>query len=87
MMIKKGYDVAAILSVLRDSFRNSAMDNGVINSFVLMYKSITQPGAMGNVQSKGHGEHSSLRCFDKGVIVILGWCACQFHNEMGVEES
>ena len=85
MTIKEGRDVAAILGVLCDSFRNSAMDNGVIDSFILMDKPIAQPSALGNAQSKGYGEHAGLRCFDKGVIVILGWCACQLHNEMGID--
>ena len=40
MTIKEGRDVAAILSVLRDSFRNSAMDNGVIDSLILMEQPI-----------------------------------------------
>ena len=62
MTIKKCRDVAAILSVLRDSFRSSVMHNGVIDSFILMDKPIAQPGALGNAQSKGHGEHSCLRC-------------------------
>ena len=62
MTIKEGRDVAAILSVLRDSCRNSAMDNGVINNLILMDKPIAQPGALGKAQSKGHGEHSCLRC-------------------------
>jgi hypothetical protein len=72
MTIKEGRDVAAILGVLRDSFCNSTVDNGVIASLILMDEPIAQPGALGNAQSKGHGEHSCLRCFDKGVIVILG---------------
>jgi hypothetical protein len=34
--VKEGRDVATILRVLRDSFRKSAMDNGVIDSLILM---------------------------------------------------
>jgi hypothetical protein len=34
---------------------------------------------------RANGEHSCLRCSDKGVIVILGRCACQLHNEMGID--
>ena len=50
MTIKEGRDVAAILSVLRDSCRNSAMDNDVIDSLILMDEPIAQPGALGNAQ-------------------------------------
>src|SRR5262249_4022829 len=85
MTIKEGRDVAAILRVLRDSFRNSAMHNGVIDSFILMDKPIAQPGTLGNAQSKGYREHSCLRCSYKGVIIILGRRACQLHNKMGID--
>ena len=40
MTIKESRDVAAILRVLRDSFRNGAMNNSVIDSFILMDKPI-----------------------------------------------
>ena len=56
------------------------MNNGVIDSLILMHKPIAQPGALGKAQRKGHGEHSCLRYFDKGVIVILMWRACQLDN-------
>src|SRR5262245_51398562 len=46
---------------------------------------MAQPGALGNAQSKGYREHSCLRCFDTGVIVILGWRADQLDNEMGID--
>jgi hypothetical protein len=85
MTIKEGRDMAAILGVLRDSFRNSAMHNGVIDSFILMDKPIAQPGALGNAQSKGNGEHPCPRCSYKGVIIILGRRACQLDNEMGID--
>ena len=61
------------------------MDDSVIDSLVLMDEPIAQPGALGNAQSKGHGEHAGLRCFDKGVIVILGRRAGQLDNEMGID--
>ena len=80
MTIKEGRDVTAILRVLRDSFCDGAMNNGVIDSLILMHKPIAQPGALGKAQRKGHGEHSCLRYFDKGVIVILMWRACQLDN-------
>jgi hypothetical protein len=67
MTIKEGHDVAAILCVLRDSFRNSAMDNGVIDSLILMDKPMAQPGALGKAQSKDHGEHSCLHCLLLGL--------------------
>jgi len=85
MTIKEGRDMAAILSVLRDSFRNSAIHNGVIDSLILMDKPIAQLGALGNAQRKVYGEHSCLRCFDEGVIVILGRRACQLDNEMSID--
>src|SRR5262245_16947202 len=85
MTIEEGRDVAAILRILCDSFSNSAVDNGMIDSLILMDKPIAQPGAFGEVQGKGNREHFSLRCFDKGVIVILGWRACQLNSEIGVD--
>jgi hypothetical protein len=68
MTIKECRDVAAILRILRDSYRDSAMHNGVIYDRMLLHKPIAPPGALGHAQSKGHGEHSCLRCFDKRVI-------------------
>src|SRR5262249_36352980 len=85
MTIKECRDVAAILRILRDGYCDGVMHNGVIYNLILMHKPIPQPGALGNAQSKGHGEHSCLRCFDEGVIVILGRRACQLHNEMGID--
>src|SRR5262245_47729379 len=85
MTIEEGRDVAAILRILRDSFGNSAVDNGMIDSSILMDKPIAQSSAFDEAQGKGNRDHSSLCCFDKGVIVILGWRACQLDSEMGVD--
>ena len=85
MTIEEGRDVAAILRILRDNFGNGAVDNGRIDSRILMDKPIAQSGAFGEAQGKGNRHHSSLRCFDKGVIVILGWRACQLNCKMGID--
>jgi hypothetical protein len=57
----------------------------MIDSLILMDKPIAQPSTFGEAQSKAHREHSSLGCFDKGVIVILGWRTCQLNRKMGVD--
>ena len=77
--------MAAILSILCDSFRNGAVDNDRIDSLILMDKPIAQPSAFGEAQSKSHREYPGLSCFDKGVTIILGWRACQLHSKMGID--
>jgi hypothetical protein len=63
MTIEEGRDVAAILRILRHSFGNGAVDNGMIDSLILMDKPIAQPSAFGEAQGKGNRQHSSLRCY------------------------
>jgi hypothetical protein len=53
MTIEEGRDVAAILRILRDSFSNSAVDNGMIDSLILMDKPIAQPVLLARLRAKG----------------------------------
>ena len=53
MTIQEGRDVAAILRILCDSFRNGAVDNDMIDSLILMDKPIAQPGALARLRAKG----------------------------------
>ena len=70
--IQKGRDVVAVRSVLGACFHNGAVNNGMIDGFVLMDQPIAQPGASGNIEGEGSGQHSCLRRFEKRIVVILG---------------